>query len=172
MAPPGVWRGCPHPSTQQVSFFHPARCCGVAEWSAARRREPVGRGWPIWVRRAQPPSPLRGKGWLSPAATAEAPCALAACLLSSPPFLSRLALLPPRPLPPSRGSHSLALSPAASTPGSRSLLAARAPLPASPPPAASLPWSLPARLGRRPGSPVSVLAAAQPCSGSDPGPML
>lgn len=171
MAPPGVWRGCPHPSAQQVSFPQSARCLGVAEWSAARRREPVGRGWPIWVRRAQPPSPLRGKGWLSPAATAEAPCALAACLLSSPPFLSRLALLPPRPpsLPrlPLAGSLSSCLHSRL-----RSLLAARAPLPASPPPAASLPWSLPARLGRRPGSPVSVLAAAQPCSGSDPGPML
>lgn len=85
-------------------------------------------------------------GWLSPATTAAAPCASSSLSSALAPRLppAPAPLPPPRapPAPPTRWL-SLQLPPLQVAP------AARVPLPASPPPAASLPWCLPARLSRR-----------------------
>lgn len=98
---------------------------------------------------------------MSPASTAAAPRAsrLSSALAAFP---LQTGSPPPAPLPPSLpGSHSLALSPAASAPGSRSLLAAsRSPRPPGP--------SAASRGASRRLCPAGrALRAAQPRSGSD-----
>lgn len=124
---------------------------GRARPGAARgaRRPRPGR---VWDGAVPAPSPLGGKGWLSPAAAAAAPCAASSLSSALPAF-------PPEPAsPPSPGAPSLPPPPppAAPTrwlpfqlPPLRVSPAARAPLSASPPPAASQPRCLPARLGGR-----------------------
>lgn len=133
----------PHPSAQQVSFPQPAGCEGAEGVRGAQRGGPARL--PLWARRAQPPSPLRGRGWLSPAAAAEAPRQRAACLPSSPPRRSRPALLPHAP-PPAAPTRRLSLQlPPLRAPGSpgcarssprlapaRSLAASEPPCPARP----------------------------------------
>nr|XP_023417297.1 atherin-like [Cavia porcellus] len=96
----------------------------------------------------------KNSGWLSPAATAAAPCAASSPSSALPAFpsLYRPALLRAPPASPTRG-RALQLPPLA-------LLAARAPLPASPP-AASPPWCLPAWLGR-PRRPISARSSSAP----------
>lgn len=114
--------------------------------------------------------PSRWVGWLSPAATA-APCAASSLSSALAPRLPPAPARRPPPPRPSRTSHSLALSPAASAPGCsglRALLSPPRPLPQPRRLGAFLPGSAGAR--PRPRQPRGCARSEhlQPRSGSDP----